>query len=439
MTDSQMHLALLMGGTGSHVGAYRMPGAVYGPDDFSLFAKLAQQAEAAKFDLIFMADGPFAAKGPTQGRVLEVITTLAALASATKRIGLVGTVSTSYFEPYNLARQMGSLDRISGGRAGWNVVTTSVPEAALNFGNKQQADKAERYAQASEFVKVVKGLWDSWEDDSIVDDRQAGILYDQSKRYVLDHNGKYFSVKGPLDQGRPPQGYPVIFQAGASEVGIPFAAEIGEVIFTVQESLEVTKAFRERIRKLAAENGRDPELVLVIPGICPFVAETEEKARQMLWDLSQGIDEAAAWETLSIRMGMNVRHLDPEGPLPEIPWDQMRGHAKTLSAVAKNNNFNLRQVRDYAAAAAGHRLIFGTPEMVANDLETWFSAGACDGFMILPPYLPGPLNAFCTEVVPILQQRGLFRTEYDRDTLRGHLGLSRPDHPAARNRVRQVG
>jgi N-acetyl-S-(2-succino)cysteine monooxygenase len=429
MSQKQMHLALMLGGSGSHLGSWRMPGAEHGPDDFSIYRRSAELAEKAKFDLLFIADAPYAYLSATTGRNLEALTVLSALATCTTHIGLGGTVSTSFSEPYNVARMFASMDRISGGRAGWNVVTSSADDAAYNFGDTPHMPKAERYEKSAEFVQVVKGLWDSWEDDAVLNDKTNGKLYDESKVHALNHTGKYFSVKGPLDQARPPQGYPVIFQAGASEVGLPFAAQMGEVVFTVQESMEFTKGFRERIRSMAAENGRNPEHLLILPGLCPFVAETEEKAREMLWELSQYIDEKAAWALLSSRMGMDVTGMDPEGPLPKIPWDQMRGHAKTITSVAEKNGFNLRQARDYAAAAAGHRLVFGTPEMVADDLERWFRSGACDGFIIAPPVLMGSMEAFIEGVVPILQKRGVFRKEYEGTTLREHLGLPRPEHP----------
>lgn len=438
-TGRQLHFALMLSGTGGHMGAWRLPDATFGPEDFSHFKEITLLAEQAKFDMVFVADAPVALLGAGDQMRLEAMTLLAGLAGVTDKIGLGATVSTTYSEPYNLARMMGSIDHMSRGRAGWNVVTTSPPEAAGNFGQDAEVPKAERYERAAEFVSVAKGLWDTWQDDAIVLDKAAGVIADKAKQHVLNHKGRHFSVTGPLNQSRPPQGYPVIIQAGASEIGIPFAAEIGEVIFTVQENIETTIAFGDRLRELAAERGRDPKNMLILPGVCPFVAETEEKARQMLWDLSKYIDPEAAWDKLRSRLGVPVAHLDPEGPLPTIPFEQMRGHAKTLTAVAEKNGFNLRQIRDYAAAASGHRLVFGTPEMVADDLENWFKSGAADGFIVIPPALPGPLEMFLNEVIPILQKRGLFRTEYAGSTLREHLGLPRPHHPATTPALRAAG
>lgn len=427
----EMHLALMLDGVGGHVSSWLLPSASYGPEEFSVLLRSVRSVEDAKFDMIFMADSPSAQ--PIAGGMMrpEPLTTLAALSQVTTNIGLAATVSTTYGEPYNVARMLGSIDKLSKGRVGWNVVTTSNAAAAYNFGDSEHASKSDRYEMAAEFVQVCKGLWDSWEDGAEVPDRAGRRLADLAKQHTLNHTGKHFSVKGPLNQSRPPQGYPVIIQAGASETGIPFAGAIGEVIFTVQEDIEATKAFGGRIREEAAKAGRDPNLIRILPGVCPFVAESEEEARQMLWDVSEHVDGVAAWAKLRSRLGVEVEHLDPDGPVPVIPREEMRGHAKTLSAVATKFGLNLRQLRDYAAAASGHRLLFGSPEMIADDLEQWFESGAADGFIIIPPWLHAPLDAFTQQVVPILQKRGLFRTEYNGSTLREHLGLPRPQHPSA--------
>jgi FMN-dependent oxidoreductase (nitrilotriacetate monooxygenase family) len=311
------------------------------------------------------------------------------------------------------------------------VVTTSNPEAAKNFGLPEHPPKAERYEMAGEYVRVVKGLWDSWEGDAVLADKASGQLVDMTKQHTLNHKGKYFSVKGPLNSSRPPQGHPVILQAGASEVGLPFAAEVGEVIFAVQESIKASKALRSRLRDLALKTGRDPDHMKVLPGLCPFVAESEEKAKQMLWDLSKFIDAEAAWAKLGLRMGVDLTGLDPEGPMPTIPADEMRGYAKVMKEVADKYGFNLRQLCEFFAAAEGFKIVFGTPEMVADEMELWFRSEAADGFVIIPPWLLAPLEAFTEQVVPVLQKRSLFRKDYVGRTLRDHLNLPRPNHPAA--------
>ena len=422
----QMHLALYLDGTGNHISGWRLPEARLGPEDFGYMTYLTELAEAAKFDMSFVADAPVSGPGVSTALRLEAMTLIAALAGVTEHIGLAATVSTTYSEPYNVARMLASIDLITGGRVAWNVVTTSNAEAAGNYGKSEHAGKEDRYEMAEEFVTIAKGLWDSWADDAIVNDKTTGQWVDLAKRRPLNHVGKHYKVKGPLNLSRSPQGQPVIIQAGASDTGLPFAARQGEVIFTVQGSIEASKAFADRIRTLAAEAGRDPQRIIIMPGFSPFIAETEEKAKEVFWSLSDVIDEKAAWDRFNLRMGMDMTGLDPEGPVPEIPWEEARGHAKTLLATAKRYGFNVRQLRDYTAAGAGHPILFGTPEMIADELQQWFEAGAADGFVLLPSYVPQPVEAFTKEVVPILQKRGLFRTEYSGHTLREHLNLPRP-------------
>jgi FMN-dependent oxidoreductase (nitrilotriacetate monooxygenase family) len=432
--SAQMHLAVIVNGVGAHIGGWRLPEAEVGPTDIRLLTRIVQTAERGKFDMAFIADAvtASASAGPSVIVRLEPLTTLSALAMQTSRIGLAATVSTTYSEPYNVARMLGSLDFISEGRIGWNVVTTSDANAAQNFGLVEHAPKEERYARAEEFLTIVKGLWDSWEDGAVIQDKASGRFTDLSKRHVLDHKGAFYSVRGPLNMSRPPQGHPVIIQAGASKSGLPFAARAGEVVFTVQDDIETTKAFRASLRELAVEAGRDPDHLKVIPGVAPLIADSEEAGRELLERLSSYMDADSAWAQLSNRLDIDLTDLPPEGPVPKIPFEQMRGHAKTLTAVAEKYGFNLRQLRNYCAVAAGHHVVIGPPKMIADDLQAWFESGACDGFMILPAWHHEQLNRFVDEVVPILQARGLFRREYKGRTLRDHLGLARPPHPAAR-------
>jgi FMN-dependent oxidoreductase (nitrilotriacetate monooxygenase family) len=430
-----MHLALLLDGTGTHVSGWRAPGAVFGPEDFSLMARCTHIAEQAKFDMVFLADAPVFFPGPSFMMRFEAMSLIAGLSAVTTHIGLAASVSTTYSQPYNVARMFSSIDHMSGGRAGWNVVTTSNPEAAKNFGEAEHAAKADRYEMAGEYVDVVKGLWDSWEDDAVVADLATGQLVDMDKRHTLNHVGKHFAVKGPLNSSRAPQGHPVILQAGASELGLPFAAATGEVIFAVQQNMELGVAFRSQLRALAAKAGRNPDHMRVLPGLCPIVAESEAKAKEMLADMAQFIDAEAAWAKLGLRMGVDLTGVDPEGPMPEIPAAEMRSYAKVMLEVSAKYNFNLRQLSEYFAAAEGFKIVLGTPEMIADEMELWFTSEAADGFVIIPPWLLSPLEAFAGQVVPILQKRGLFRTDYTGRTLREHLGLPRPAHPAAKSPV----
>jgi FMN-dependent oxidoreductase (nitrilotriacetate monooxygenase family) len=285
---------------------------------------------------------------------------------------------------------------------------------------------------ADEFVKVVKGLWDSWEDGALVADKQTGRYLDTSKLHVLDHDGPHYRVKGPLNTARPPQGYPVIIQAGASDTGRDFAARIAEVVFAVQQDLETAKAFRQDLRTRAESAGRDPNSLKVMPGVSPIVADTEEEARAQIEKLGGFADPVTALRVLSERVGHDLSSYPLDGPLPELPPSgTMQGHALNLSRMSKKYNMTVRQLRDYASAAQGHRLIWGTPDRIADQLQEWFDAGAADGFTIMPAWFPGALDAFVERVVPILQKRNLFRSEYESTTLRGHLGLSRPVHAAA--------
>jgi FMN-dependent oxidoreductase (nitrilotriacetate monooxygenase family) len=430
-----MHLGLFVLGSGHHVAGWRMPGAQAGAENLPLLQHIARTAERGKFDLIFFADALNAAPGMHASVLvrLEPITLLAALAMCTSHVGLAATCSTTYTEPYNLARLFGSLDHISGGRAGWNVVTGAFAEAAANFSREKHPPHEERYAIAAEFVQVVKGLWDSWEDGAIIMDRASGLYADTTRLHALEHRGKYFQVKGPLNMSRPPQGYPVLIQAGASDTGRDLAASIAEIVFAVQQDIEASKAFVTDIRARAARFGRRPEHVKIMPGVSPIIGSTEAEARERLSQLGEFLDPVAALRVLSERLGHDLSSYDLDGPVPELRESSiMRGHAVTLMTLAKRENLTLRQLRNIAAGAMGHRLLCGTPEQVANGLEEWFVAGAADGFNIMPPWFPGAFDDFVDEVVPILQQRGLFRRDYEGSMLRHHLGLPRPPHPHQR-------
>jgi N-acetyl-S-(2-succino)cysteine monooxygenase len=434
--DRQMHLGVFILGSGHHVAGWRMPGAEAGAENLPLLQRIARTAERGKFDLIFFADALNAAAGmhPSVLVRLEPITLLSALAMCTTHVGLAATASTTYTEPYNLARLFGSLDHISGGRAAWNVVTGAFPEAAANFNRPRHPSHAKRYAVATEFVKIVRGLWDSWEDGAVVMDRATGVYADTSRLHGLDHRGAGFSIKGPLNLSRPPQGHPVLIQAGASDTGRDLAASIAEIVFAVQQDIDAAKAFSADIKARAQRFGRLPEHVKVMPGVSPIIGSTQAEAQARLAQLGELLDPVAALRVLAERLGHDLAGYDLDGPVPELPESGiMRGHAVTLMTLARRENLTLRQLRNIAAGAMGHRLLCGTPEQVADELEEWFVAGAADGFNIMPPWFPGAFDDFVDQVVPILQRRGLFRTDYAGAMLRDHLGLPRPRHPASRS------
>lgn len=428
-----MHLGTIVGAAGHHVAGWRMPDAEYGSENLDLITRIVKTWEDAKFDLIFFADAVNTGLDahPTHMLRLEPLTLLGALCMTTSRIGIVATVSTTYSEPYNVARMLASIDHMSKGRGGWNVVTGSSPDAAANFGADPHPDHATRYARAAEYLEVIKGLWDTWEDDAYIADKATGRYVDGSKMHVLDHKGPHFSVRGPLNITRPPQGYPVIMQAGASDTGKAFAAASAEVVFATQQVLEDAVAFANDLRDRTEAAGRPRDDIRLMLGVSPVIGKTREEAQAKLAELAALVDPVAALRVLSDRIGTDLSQYDLDGPVPDLPPSgMMQGHAVVLQAVAKKHNMTIRELRDYAAVSSGHRLVFGTAEDVADDLETWWRAGACNGFIILPSYYMQPQLDFCEQVVPILQERGIFRTEYTGTTLRDHLGLSRPAHPA---------
>jgi FMN-dependent oxidoreductase (nitrilotriacetate monooxygenase family) len=430
-----MHLGLLAMGAGGHVAGWRMPDAEWGSENLSLLRRMAQAAERGRFDLFFLADAVNTGLDAHPGMMVrfEPLTLLSALAMCTDHIGLGATVSTTYSEPYNVARALASLDHLSGGRAGWNVVTGSSPDAAANFSRDSHPPHAERYAMAAEYLQVAKGLWDSWEDGAIVGDKASGVFADGAKMHVLNHQGRYFKVKGPLNITRPPQGYPVILQAGASDTGRDFAAATAEVVFTVQQEMEGALAFAQDLRDRCVAAGRPRDAIRILPGVCVVIGRNTAEARARIAALAEMADPAAALKVLSDRLGHDLSGFDLDAPVPELPPSgMMQGHAVTLAAIARKYSMTLRELRDYAAAGSGHRVVFGSPEEIADDLEAWFRSGAADGFMIKTTHYPHPFEEFVDQVVPILMRRGLFRAEYEGRTLRGHLGLPRPAHPAAR-------
>ncbi len=439
MTGKKMSLALLVAGAGHHVAGWRLPEAEFGAENFDLIRRIVQTAERGRFDVVFFADAVNAGRDAHPKHIvrLEPLTLLGALCLCTSRIGLVATASTTYSEPYNIARAFASIDHMSHGRAGWNVVTGASPDAAVNFGTDPFPSHEARYGRAEEYVEVAKGLWDSWEDDALAGDKATGVYMDREKMHELNHSGAHFTVKGPLNITRPPQGYPVIFQAGASDRGLDFAARTAEVVFASQQVKEDAIAFTQGLRDRVEAAGRPRDAVKVLVGILPIIGRTEAEAQGIITRLADLADPVASMRVLSDRIGHDMSQFPLDEPVPELPdlTEKIQGHSVIIKAIAKRHDMTVRQLRDYVAASSGHRLVHGTAEQVADDMQDWFESGACDGFMVLPPYMPRPVEVFVDELIPILVRRGLFRAEYEGTTLRDHLGLPRPAHPAVARRA----
>jgi alkanesulfonate monooxygenase len=361
----------------------------------------------------------------------EPVTLLSAIAPLTTHLGLVATASTSYNEPYNVARKFASLDLISGGRAGWNVVTSSNQSEAFNFGRDEHYEHEERYQRAMEFADVVRGLWNSWDDDAFIRDRSTGIYHDPKKVHELNHKGVHFSVKGPLNVARSPQGHPVLFQAGSSEIGRELAARTAEAVFTPQTVMAAGQKFYADLKGRMGKYGRDPSHLKVMPGLNPIVGDTLAEARDKHAHLQSLIHPDVGLELLSYSLGkFDLRGYDPDGPLPaEVERHSTNaGHTGFRQIVdwAREENLTIRQLYQRFAGARGQRTVIGTASMIADEMQTWFDAYAVDGFLIQPATLPGGLNEFVARVIPELRNRGLFRTEYEGTTLRESLGLPRP-------------
>lgn len=427
----KMHFGLFLLGTGSHIAGWRVPGAVDTFEDIAAVRAIAATAERGLFDLIFMGDNLNAdpAAHPSYTARLEPLTLLSAIAGATTHIGLGGTVSTTYSDPYTVARAFASLDHISGGRAVWNAVTTAAPAAAANFGTLHP-DHSKRYEIAGEFLDVVKGLWDCWADDAIVANRETGLYIDPAKVKALDHEGEFFKVKGPLNISRAPQGHPIISQAGGSEPGQQLAARTADIVFAVVQDMAEAQAGYKSLKDRLPAFGRRPEDVCVLPGVMPVVGRTAQEAREKLAELMRFVDAKNALGMLSERFGTDMSAYDLDGPIPDLPEaDTYKSFTGVMLAKAKREGGTLRDVYNMVAAARGHWVLVGSAEEVADTLQLWFESGAADGFNVMPPYFPGAFDDFVDLVIPILQQRGLFRTAYEGPTLRHLLGLERPANP----------
>lgn len=436
--NDEMKLGLFLVQAGYHEGAWRDPNVpANGGVDIDHYAHLAALAEGAAFHFVFIADSPAVAEqeDASIGRVsrndsFEPITLLSALSSRTKDIGLVATATTTYHQPYHLARMVASLDHLSRGRAAWNIVTSGGKFEAPNFGEKELPDHDRRYARAREFVEVVKGLWDTWEDDAFIRDKKSGIFADTSKLHLLNHRGDYFSVRGPLNIARPPQGHPVLVQAGASDAGIRFAAELGEVVFTAEPSLENGKRYYTNLKEKARALGREDDQVQVMPGIIPIVGRTKQEAAEKLQKLQSytHIDVLIGTADRWLGLVTNLRSLDLDSFVPEtLPQTNfIASRQKVLLDLAARQKFTWRQLIRLISDSHGHLMVVGTPDEIADTMVDIFDQRAADGFNVLPATVSGGLKDFTELVVPELRRRGKFRSGYSGQTLRDNLGLKRP-------------
>ncbi|WP_025658997.1 LLM class flavin-dependent oxidoreductase [Rhizobium sp. IBUN] len=432
--ERQLHLGAFMRPVSLHTGAWRYPGAY--PDanfNFKHLKEFAQRLEAAKFDAYFMADHLAVLNMPLEAlkrsqtvTSFEPFTLLSALAAVTDRIGLVATASTTFDEPYHVARRFASLDHISAGRAGWNIVTTANPDAALNFGLDEHVEHGERYRHAREFYDVVTGLWDSFADDAFTRDVESGQFFDPARMHVLNHKGEELSVRGPLNIARPPQGWPVIVQAGQSEPGRQLAAETAEVVFCSPRDLPAAQSLYADIKERMAAVGRDPDSLKILPAAFIVIGDSIEEARAKRALLDSLVHYDSAVASLSIALGHDASGFDPDGPLPEIPETNASktGRAQVLK-FTQEEQLTVRQLAQRYGGYAGLAFV-GTPETIADEMAQWLTARGSDGFNIVFPYLPQGLDDVVDRLVPELQRRGVFRRDYEGATLREHLGLSRP-------------
>jgi len=440
MSPKPLHLNAFLMNTGHHEASWRLPES----DPFSStkighYANLARIAERGKLDSVFFADSPslWGGIGRRPSGSLEPTVVLAALAAVTEHIGLIATASTTYNEPYNLARRFASIDHLSGGRAGWNIVTTATLDAARNFNLDALPTHAARYERAEEFLQVAKRLWDSWDDAAVLGDKELGLWGDERLVYPADHAGEHFQVAGALNVPRSPQGHPLLVQAGSSEDGKAFAANHAEAIFTAQQTLEEAQEFYADIKRRAAAAGRDPDGVLVLPGIVPVIGDTEAEAREQEAELDRLIIAEYALGNLAKQLKLEPSELDLEKELPEhLPTeDEIEGAKSRFTLIvelARRERLTVRQLIGRLGGGRGHRTFSGTAEQVADAIVDWADNGAADGFNIMPAVMPSGLEAFVDKVVPILQERGRFRTEYTGTTLREHYGLPRPENPRRR-------
>jgi len=446
----KLHLGAFLYTPGTHSAGWRHPDAIPKTDmHFPWYVELVRTAERGRIDTIFLQDtaaiggsggldgqSPFR---PTNGRQvwLEPTSLIAALSAFTTHIGLISTATTTYNEPYNIARRFATIDHISGGRAGWNLVTSQVEDEAGNFGLEKHVDHALRYQRASEFYDVVAGLWDSWEDDAFLHDKETGRYYDTSKLHFQHYRGNHFSVRGPLNVSRTPQGRPVVAQAGSSDAGRELAARGADLVFTAQTVIPDGQAFRAGLRDRVTRYDREPDDIKILAGLMPIVGGTDEEARDRFEQLQDLIDDQTAMRSLARLCGeLDIFAYPPDGPLPPLPSSNAaQARQELIVKLAKQDGLTIRQVARYLGTSQGHRVIVGSPKTIADSMEEWLLAGAADGFNLLFPFFPDPLDDFVDLVIPELQRREIFRTQYEGTTLRENLGIPKPRNRYAGGRT----
>ncbi|WP_235941438.1 LLM class flavin-dependent oxidoreductase [Paenibacillus puerhi] len=437
--SQQMHLGLFVAANGHHAGGWRHPDAETGsPLDLDFYAAIARQAELAKLDMLFIADklaiddnygGSFDLTVTHRPALsAEPLTLISALGAVTKHIGLAATASTTYHEPYHIARMFATMDHLSKGRVAWNVVTSTSDAEARNFSKAEHLDHGTRYERALEFIEVVRSLWDSWEADALVLDKERGIFADKRKIHYVHHRGPWFDVKGPLNVQRSPQGHPVLIQAGSSETFRELAARHAELIFTAQPNLASAQSFYRDFKARAGKYGRSPGDVKILPGTMLIVGATEREAREKERYLQSLIDTNTGLAFMSGSMNYDLSRHDPEAPFPDIEHEirGSRGRFQFVFRKAREEGLTLAQTARWYIQSRSHHVVVGTPDTIADRMTEWFRGEACDGFNLMAPYMPGGLDDICGRVVPELQNRGVFREAYTGTTLRGHLGLSQP-------------
>ncbi|CAN5410107.1 LLM class flavin-dependent oxidoreductase [soil metagenome] len=435
-TPREIKLGLFPQDVGHHIASWRHPDAPpMGLTSIDFYRSMAQTAERAKLDMVFFGD-QMAGQYPedeTMGRTsrmlrMEPTTVLAALSAVTTHIGLIATVSTSYFEPYHVARKFATLDQISGGRSGWNVVTSFNEYEAKNFNRGEVLAPAVRYQKAHEFLEATNALWDSWDDDAFIVDKAGGQFFELDRLHVANHRGDYFSTRGPLNVPRSPQGRPVVVQAGSSDEGRDFASRFSEVVFTAQPNLQASQAFYADVKARAVAHGRSPDDLKIMPGVMPIIGSSLQEAQDKFQELQALIDPKVGWMLLTRHLnGLDLSAYPLDALVEDLPLQEVvHTRQRLLLDMARRDHMTVRKLYERATGSRGHSLLLGTAEQIADQLEEWFVERGADGFNVMPPLMPSCVVDFVTQVVPLLQRRGLFRTEYAGRTLRENLGLSYP-------------